>query len=60
MTKKPSETMVAPAIDDKISDQESETQINSQDLAVIIEEIKKIIKAEYKALKAELKVVDKT
>jgi hypothetical protein len=51
MTIKPSETLTSPAQDDKISAQESETKINSQDLTVIIEEIKKVIKA----LRAELK-----
>ena len=55
MTIKPSETLTSPAQDDKISAQESETKINSQDLAVITEEIKKVIKAEFKALRAELK-----
>ncbi len=58
MTIKSSETLTPPAQDDKISAQESETKINSQDLAVIIEEIKKIIKAEFKALREELKLMN--
>jgi hypothetical protein len=57
MTIKPSETLTSPAQDDKISAQESEAKIKSQDLAVIIEEIKKIIKVEFKALRAELKLL---
>lgn len=58
MTIKPSETLTPPAQDDKISAQESETKVISQDMAIIIEEIKKIIKAEFKALRKELKLMN--
>jgi len=51
---KPSEEPSPAVGTEDVSTQEPETKIASQDLVFVLEEIKKIIKAEFKDLKAEL------
>ena len=51
---KPSEESRPPVGTDNVSTQEPETKIISQDLVIVLEEIKTMIKAEFKGLRAEL------